>query len=85
MSDSNEVVATGGVFLIGMEAVRDEKHRRHYLFLWTISLLLIPVFYSSLVTHAMSQWARGFHMKTVGYVFTAVVVGVLFRKHRERR
>ena len=82
---ATSVVATGGVFLIGMEAVRDEKHRRHYLFLWTISLLLIPVFYSSLVTHAMSQWARGFHMKTVGYVFTAVVVGVLFRKRRERR
>ena len=78
------VAATGGIFLIGMEAVEDERHRRFYLLLWAISLVLIPVFYSDLVTYNMSQWARAFHLKTVGYVYTAVVIGVLSWKHRSR-
>ena len=78
------VVATGGIFLIGMEAVQDERHWRLFGLLWLISLVLIPVFYSDLVSYDMSQWARGFHLKTVGYLYTAVVVGVIFWKRWSR-
>lgn len=75
---ATSVLATAGIFLIGMKAVRDREHRRLYSVLWVIALILIPVFYSDLVTHDMSQWARGFHMKTVGYLHTLVVVAALF-------
>jgi hypothetical protein len=81
---ATSVVATGGIFLIGMEALKDEKKRRLYLLLWVIALILVPAFYSDLVTHDMSQWARALHLKTVGYVYITVVVAVLFWKYRSR-
>jgi hypothetical protein len=79
---ATSVVATSGILLIGMEALEDQRNRRLYLLLWVISLVLIPAFYSDLVAYEMSQWARGFHLKTVGYLYTTVVVAVLFWKHR---
>jgi len=81
---ATSVVATGGVFLIGMQVLEDEKHRSRKVVLWLIALVLIPMFYSDLVTHNMSQWARGFHLKTLGYLYTTVVVLTLFWKQRSQ-
>jgi len=80
---ATSVLATAGIFLIGIRAVEERERRWLYFSLWAVALVLIPAFYSDLVTHDMSQWARGFHMKTVGYVFTAAVVGTLFWKDKK--
>lgn len=80
---ATSVLATAGIFLIGIRAVEERERRWLYFSLWAVALVLIPAFYSDLVTHDMSQWARGFHMKTVGYVFTVAVVGTLFWKDKK--
>jgi hypothetical protein len=81
---ATSILATPAIFLIAMEALK-EKHRAwRYWLLWGLALLLIPVFYSDLVLKSWSWWARGFHLKTVGYVYISIVIGVLFAKYYKK-
>ena len=79
------VLATAGIFVIGMQALEDERHRRVYWLLWIFSLALIPVSYSDLVPHAASEWARGLRLKTAGYVYLTLVLGMLLWKRYSAR
>jgi hypothetical protein len=72
------VLATAGIFLIAVEALSDEKRRWLYWTLWAIALILVPVFYSDLVPKDWSEWARGFHLKSVGYVYVLAVTSLIF-------
>jgi LPXTG-motif cell wall-anchored protein len=74
---ATSIMATPSIFLIGMEAVRAKKRAWLFLTAWVGSLLLIPTFYSDVVPRAWLLWARGFHLKTVGYIFLSIVIGGL--------
>jgi hypothetical protein len=78
---ATSILATPAIFLIAMEALNEKTRAWRYWILWILALLLIPVFYSDLVPKAWSLWARGFHLKTVGYVYISIVIGFLFAKH----
>jgi hypothetical protein len=71
------VLATAGIFLIALEALTDRQRSRFYWTLWAIALMLVPISYSDLVPDVMEQWARAFHLKTVGYIFVAAVLGLI--------
>jgi hypothetical protein len=77
---ATSILATPAIFLIAMEAFKEKTRAWRYWILWILALLLIPVFYSDLVLKPWSWWARGFHLKTVGYVYISIVIGVLFAK-----
>lgn len=80
------VLATTGIFLIGVEAVKAGRYAWIFRVLWVLSLILIPLFHSDLVPRAWAQWGRGFRIKTVGYIFVTLVNTwifiQLFRKTR---
>jgi hypothetical protein len=67
-----------------MEAFKEKIRARLYWLFWALALFLIPVFYSDLVLKSWSWWARGFHLKTVGYVYISVVMGILFAKRYKK-
>jgi len=77
---ATSILATPAIFLIAIEALKEKKRAWRYWILWILALLLIPVFYSDLVPRSWSWWARGFHLKTVGYVYISIVIGFLFAK-----
>jgi len=74
------VLATAGIFLIGAEAVKSERQAWIFWVFWVLSLILIPLFYSDLVPRAWTLWARGFHLKTVGYILVMLVNSWIFYK-----
>jgi hypothetical protein len=74
---ATSILATPSIFLIGMEAVRAKKRAWMFWTAWIVSLLLVPTFYSDIVPRAWLLWARGFHLKTVGYIFISIVIGWL--------
>jgi hypothetical protein len=67
-----------------MVALEEKTQAWLYWVLWVLALLLIPVFYSDLVPKFLSSWARGFHLKTVGYVYIAIVIGLMFAKQYKK-
>jgi hypothetical protein len=77
---ATSILATPAIFLVAMEALKEKTRAWRYWILWILALLLIPVFYSDLVLKSWSSWARGFHLKTVGYVYISIVIGFLFAK-----
>ncbi len=81
---ATSILATPAIFLIAMEALNEKTRAWRYWILWILALLLIPVFYSDLVPKVWSSWARGFHLKTVGYVYISIVIGFLFAKHYKK-
>ncbi|MGD9345640.1 MAG: glycosyltransferase family 87 protein [Candidatus Aminicenantes bacterium] len=81
---ATSILATPAIFLIGMEAFKEKIRARLYWLFWALALFLIPVFYSDLVLKSWSWWARGFHLKTVGYVYISVVMGILFAKRYKK-
>jgi len=81
---ATSILATPAIFLIAMEALEERARAWRYWFLWALALVLIPVFYSDLVLKSWSWWARGFHLKTVGYVYISIVIGVLISKYHKR-
>jgi hypothetical protein len=78
---ATSILATPAIFLVAMEALKEKTQAWRYWILWILALLLIPVFYSDVVFKSWSMWARGFHLKTVGYVFISIVFGFLFAKY----
>ncbi len=74
------VLAVAGIFLIGIEALSDRKRAALYWAHWGIALMLIPVFYSDLVPNHWGEWARAFHLKTIGYLYVSIVLGFIFRR-----
>jgi hypothetical protein len=72
---ATSVLATPCIFLIGIEAVRATKRSWMFWSAWVVSLLLVPTFYSDIVPRAWLLWARGFHLKTAGYIFLSIVIG----------
>jgi len=74
------VLAVAGIFLIGIEALSDRKRAGLYWALWGIALVLVPLFYSDLVPNDWGEWARAFHLKTIGYLYISVVLGFIFRR-----
>lgn len=80
---ATSILATPAIFLIAMEALKEKTRAWRYWVLWIVALLLIPLFYSDLVLKSWSWWARGFHLKTIGYVYISIVIGFLFAKHRK--
>jgi len=74
---ATSVLATPSIFLIGMEAIRAKKKAWMFWAAWVVSLLLVPTFYSDIVPRSWLLWARGFHLKTVGYIFLSGVIGRL--------
>lgn len=74
---ATSVLATPSIFLIGMEALQAKKKAWIFWTAWVVSLLLVPTFYSDIVPRAWLLWARGFHLKTVGYIFLSIVIGWL--------
>ena len=82
---ATSILATPAIFLIAMEAFKKKTRAWQYWILWILALLLIPVFYSDLVLKSWSSWARGFHLKTVGYVYISVVIGLLFAKYYKEK
>jgi hypothetical protein len=80
------VLAVAGIFLIGIEALDNKDRAKLYWVLWSVALLLIPIFYSDLVPKNWGEWARGFHLKTIGYFYVAVVLGLIFwRRYHHKR
>jgi hypothetical protein len=77
---ATSILATPAIFLIAMEALKEKTRAWRYWILWILALLLIPLFYSDMVPKSWSLWARGFHLKTVGYVYISIVIGFLFAK-----
>jgi hypothetical protein len=82
---ATSILATPAIFLIAMEALKEKTRSWRYWILWILSLLLIPVFYSDLVLKSWSWWARGFHLKTVGYVYISIILGILFVKYYRKQ
>jgi hypothetical protein len=78
---ATSILTTTAIFLIAMEALHEKTRVWKYWILWILALLLIPLFYSDIVPKSWSFWARSFHLKTVGYVYISIVVGLLFAKH----
>ena len=78
---ATSILATPAIFLISMEAFKQKSRAWLAWFLWALALLLIPLFYSDLVLKSWSLWARSFHLKTVGYVYVSIVIGILFAKY----
>lgn len=78
---ATSILATPAIFLIAMEAFKEKTQAWRYWMLWILTMLLIPVFYSDLVLKSWSWWARGFHLKTVGYVYISIIIGILFTKY----
>jgi hypothetical protein len=78
---ATSILATPAIFLVAMEALKEKTRAWRYWILWILALLLIPVFYSDLVPRSWSWWARGFHLKTVGYIYISIVIGFLFGKY----
>ena len=74
------VLAVAGIFLIGIEALSDRKRAALYWALWGVALVLIPLFYSDLVPNDWGEWARAFHLKTIGYLYVSVVLAFIFRR-----
>jgi hypothetical protein len=72
---ATSVLVTPCIFLIGIEAVRATKRAWMIWTAWVGSLLLVPTFYSDVVPRAWLLWARGFHLKTAGYIYLSVVIG----------
>jgi hypothetical protein len=72
------VLATAGIFLIAIRALSDEDRPWLYWILWGVALMLVPAFYSDLVPRDWSEWARSFHLKTVGYVYVLAVLSFIF-------
>ncbi len=82
---ATSILATPAIFLIAMEAFKKKTRAWQYWILWILALLLIPLFYSDLVLKSWSSWARGFHLKTVGYVYISIVIGLLFAKYSKEQ
>ena len=72
------VLAVAGIFLIGIEALSGRKRAALYWVHWGIALMLVPIFYSDLVPNNWGEWARAFHLKTIGYLYVSVVLGFVF-------
>ena len=81
---ATSILATPAIFLLAMEAQKEKIRPWRYWIFWILALLLIPVFYSDLVLESWSVWARGFHLKTVGYLYISIVIGVLFAKYYKK-
>jgi len=81
---ATSILATPAIFLIGIEALRAKKRAWMMWTAWALSLLLVPAFYSDIVPRAWLLWARGFHLKTVGYILLSfVLVGLICRDWRQ--
>jgi len=81
---ATSILATPSIFLIGIEALRAKKRAWMLWAAWVLSLLLIPTFYSDIVPRVWLLWARGFHLKTVGYIFLSTVMGwMIYRDWRQ--
>jgi len=78
---ATSILASVSIFLIAMEALSATRRVWIFWIFWVWSLLLIPVFYSDIVPRAWLLWARGFHLKTVGYAFLTVMIGWLCFRH----
>lgn len=78
------ILAVAAIFLIGIEALEAESHRRIFWFVWAGSLALVPIFYSDLVPRAWNVWAQAWNLKTVGYVWTAAACLFLVIRHARR-
>ncbi len=75
------ILATGGIFLIGARAAAKRASRRRAAFYWAawiLALVLVPGFYSELATSGLQAWSRAVHLKTIGYLYVAAVLVVLF-------
>jgi hypothetical protein len=81
---ATSILATPAIFLIAMEAFQEKARAWRHWILWILALILIPLFYSDLMLNSWSEWARGFHLKTVGYVYISIVIGVLFAKYYKK-
>lgn len=77
---ATSILATPAIFLIAMEALKEKTRAWRYWILWILALFLIPVFYSDLMLKSWSWWARSFHLKTVGYAYISIVIGILVAK-----
>ncbi len=78
---ATSILATGGIFLIGARAVEKPPRRRRATFYWAawvIALVLVPGFYSELATSSLQAWPRAIHLKTIGYLYVAAVLVILF-------
>jgi hypothetical protein len=82
---ATSILATPAIFLIAMEALEEKTRAWRYWTLWILALLIIPVFYSDLVLKSWSLWARANHLKTVGYIYISIVIGVLFAKYYRKQ
>jgi hypothetical protein len=63
------VLAVAGIFLIGASAATEGRRAGPYWCAFAVALALVPVFYSDLMPSVAQDWARAFHLKTVGYTF----------------
>ncbi len=81
---ATSILATPTIFLIAMEALEEKTRVWRYWILWILALLLIPLFYSDLVLRSWSLWARSFHLKTIGYVYISIIIGILFAKYYKK-
>jgi hypothetical protein len=79
------VLAVAGIFLIGVEALNTRDRAPLYWGLWGVALILIPIFYSDLVPKDWGEWTRDFHLKTIGYFYVMVVLGLIFWRRYPQR
>jgi len=81
---ATSILASVSIFLTGMAALHARRHAWIYWLFWGMGLLLVPVFYSDIVPRTWLLWARGFHLKTVGYFFLSGMICWLFFKEWRR-
>lgn len=81
---ATSILATPAIFLIAIAALSEDKQTWMYWVFWIMALLLIPVFYSDLMFRSWSLWARGFHLKTIGYFWLSGIIGFLFLKEYKK-
>jgi Glycosyltransferase family 87 len=79
------ILATAGIFLIGARAHAGRARAGVYWILWSVALILVPALYSELAPPVLQSWSRALHVKTIGYLYVAAVLVVLFIESRSDR
>ncbi len=74
------ILATPAIFLIGAAALETKSRPAPYWLMWAAALVLVPLFYTDLVPGPWNLWAEAVHLKTIGYLWAAAVLGFLMAK-----
>jgi hypothetical protein len=79
------ILAVPAIFLLAMEAFYAGWRRGLFSLLWITAIVLVPFFYSDVVPSSWNLWAKNVHLKTLGYLYLAVVIGILFCRYYKRQ